>query len=148
MVKDILETYSFHLEREQFDFQLKIGADSAKISADKEAFSEALINLIDNAVKYSGDRRSLTISTEMSGVYYVIHVKDLGRGMPADQLPFIFDQFYRVQSDDNFDAKGTGLGLALVKSIMEVHGGKVEVESELNVGSEFRLYYPLISANA
>jgi two-component system phosphate regulon sensor histidine kinase PhoR len=146
VIADIINTYSFHLTREQFELTMNLGGDSAQISTDKEAFSEALVNLIDNAVKYSADERSLTISTEVIGTYYVVYVKDQGRGIPEDQLPFIFDQFYRVQSDDNFDAKGTGLGLALVKSIMEVHGGKVEVESELQVGSEFRLYYPLITS--
>ena len=116
-----------------------------KINGDKEAFSEALVNLIDNAVKYSRNQRILHISTYVSGSSYVISVKDKGLGISEDQLPFIFDQFYRVQSDDNFEIKGTGLGLALVKNILDVHGGSVEVTSERHKGSEFRLYYPIIS---
>jgi len=143
LVEDIVSSYSYHLEREGFEVHIGLTKLPAHIRADKEAFSEALVNLIDNSVKYSGTTKWIEIQSVVEHGQYVLTVRDKGRGIPADQLPFIFDQFYRVRSDDNFEAKGTGLGLSLVKAIMEVHEGRVEATSTLGEGSEFRLYYPM-----
>jgi len=143
LVEEIVNSYSYHLEREGFEVHIGLTKLPAHVRADKEAFSEALVNLIDNAVKYSGNTKWIAIHSAVENREYVLTVKDKGRGIPADQLPFIFDQFYRVRSDDTFDVKGTGLGLSLVKAIMDVHEGGVEVSSVLGEGSEFRLYYPI-----
>ena len=74
-----------------------------------------------------------------------ICVRDTGYGIPADDLPFIFDRFYRVRNEAVKDIEGNGLGLAIVKSIIEKHGGRIGVESEMNKGSCFRISLPIVT---
>lgn len=135
--------YRHQLQRDGFEFQLLLNASDAKILADREAFSEAFVNLLDNAMKYSMEHRHLTVVSHLADKEYVVSVQDKGIGIPSGHLPFIFDKFYRVKGDKDYSVRGTGLGLALVKSIMEVHRGRVSVTSEEGKGSTFSLHFPI-----
>ncbi len=141
-VKDILNTYDFHLENKGFNYQLMEG-DDIRIKADKEAFIESIINLIDNAVKYSVDQKQLEISITKDNDYGCITVKDNGVGIRAADQKHIFEKFYRVPSGNLAKARGTGLGLSLVKQLMEAQKGKITVKSEPEKGSAFTLHFPL-----
>ncbi len=105
---------------------------------------EALINLIDNAIKYSPDGRSIWLSAEKSDGEMLIRVKDEGNGIAREHLPRIFERFYRVDKARSRKMGGTGLGLAIVKHIALVHGGRVEVDSDTGKGSTFTIHLPAL----
>jgi signal transduction histidine kinase len=106
---------------------------------------QAVENLIGNAIKYTPAGGTVDVSLNVEGRYAVIRVKDTGYGIPADSLPHLFQKFYRVPDTRIRHIHGTGLGLSVVKASADVHGGYVTVNSELDKGSEFALYLPLVS---
>ena len=104
---------------------------------------EAIDNLISNAIKYTPDGGQVVVSTSVEGDYAVVRVGDTGYGIPADKLDAIFEPFVRVKDPRTAHIHGTGLGLSLVKTFAEAHGGTVSVQSTPDVGSEFALYLPM-----
>ncbi len=99
-------------------------------------------NLLSNAVKYNREGGWIAVSAEYREGYIVVRVADSGIGIPPEDLPHIFDRFYRVQRPETEDIEGTGLGLSIVKSIVEKHGGRVWVESRPGEGTTFTLLLP------
>jgi signal transduction histidine kinase/CHASE2 domain-containing sensor protein len=110
---------------------------------DADLLAQALTNLIANAIKYSPVKTEIIVEARVRGDALLIEVSDHGYGIPAEALPRIFEKFYRVPRVEDADAPGTGLGLALVREIVELHGGRVTVESEPGVGSAFSVRLPL-----
>ena len=104
---------------------------------------QVLRNLIGNAVKYTPDGGQVTVSTEIEKTLVNILIKDTGIGIAANDLPYIFDKFYRARSDETKDIEGNGLGLAIVKAVVEQHGGKISVESTPGEGSCFSVTLPI-----
>lgn len=104
---------------------------------------QAVFNILDNAVKYSEADSIISLSIELDNTFALIHIRDQGLGIPEDDLPRIFERFYRVDKARSRETGGTGLGLSIVKHIMRVHGGEIEVESRLGRGSVFTLRIPL-----
>jgi two-component system phosphate regulon sensor histidine kinase PhoR len=141
-LNEILNTYDFHLTSKGFTHSVNQRPD-LKIRADKEAFTESIINLIDNAIKYSGDTKRLEIITGKENEYGFITIKDFGIGISKTDQKHIFDKFYRVSTGDLAKSRGTGLGLSLVKQLMEAQKGKIVVSSETGKGSAFTLFFPL-----
>jgi two-component system, OmpR family, phosphate regulon sensor histidine kinase PhoR len=141
-IESILSTYDFHLKNKGFEYTLT-GSTDVWVSADREALIECLINLIDNAVKYSEDTKKIHIGVESENGYGVISVRDYGIGISMQDQKHIFDKFYRVAKINLARARGTGLGLSLVKQLMDAQKGKVTVSSEVGSGSTFKLYFPL-----
>jgi len=113
------------------------------IIADKVHFRNLLVNLVDNAIKYSGDHPQITITALNAGTEAIFSVKDNGPGIPKSHQQLIFDKFHRIPTGNVHNVKGTGLGLSYVKYIVEAHGGTVTVKSEINAGSEFIISMPL-----
>ena len=111
--------------------------------ADSDLLARAVTNVIDNAIKYSPSSGEARISVRVVDQAVLIEVADRGCGIPHEDLKRIFEKFYRVPRAENADETGTGLGLAFVHEIMEMHGGRVDVESELGKGSTFTLRLPL-----
>lgn len=108
------------------------------VYADRERLKQVMINLLDNAIKYTEDGGSITVSTRRDGADGVrVEVADTGSGIPEQHLGRIFERFYRVDKDRSRDVGGTGLGLAIVKHIVEAHGGTIRVESAVGKGSRF-----------
>jgi len=99
------------------------------------------VNLTSNAIKYNVDYGEVTVELKALKGEVVIEVSDTGPGIPKDNLPHIFERFYRVPDEVGF-TEGTGLGLTIAHRIIEEHGGRIEVESELGEGSCFRCYLP------
>ena len=141
-IKDILETYDFHLSNKGFEYTLT-AQDDWWIKADKEAVTECIINLIDNAMKYSPDRKRIEITTGTENGFAYITFRDYGVGIAKKDQKYIFDKFYRVSSGNLAKSRGTGLGLSLVKQLMDAQKGKITVESEIGIGSTFAIYFPL-----
>lgn len=104
---------------------------------------QAVDNLVNNAIKYTPEGGTVDVTLDIDGEYVVVEVRDNGLGIPAANLPHIFEQFYRVNEPRTRGIPGTGLGLSLVKKIAEAHGGCVTVSSAVDEGSVFRLYLPL-----
>jgi two-component system, OmpR family, phosphate regulon sensor histidine kinase PhoR len=141
-IKDILKTYDFHLRDKGVACHFT-PADNLTIRADKEAFTEIMINLIDNAIKYSDSKKLIEIATGVADSFGVIAIKDHGIGISKADLKHVFDKFYRVSSGNLAKSKGTGLGLTLVKQLVENQKGKITVTSELGKGSTFTVFFPL-----
>lgn len=118
---------------------------SPQISGDREKLKRVFINLLDNAIKFtpSGGRIEVRVGVEAN--LAKVQVADTGPGISPEQLPHIFDRFYRGSKDDSLP--GSGLGLSIVKAIIEAHRGKIEVKSELGQGSTFTVYLPLAHSN-
>ena len=112
------------------------------VQADEEALFEAVINIIDNAVKYSDTEHYLAVRSRKSGSGVCIEVEDHGVGIAPSDQGKIFDLFYRVPSLGGHDRKGTGIGLSLVKHIMNAHRGTITVASTPGKGSTFSLQFP------
>jgi two-component system phosphate regulon sensor histidine kinase PhoR len=143
LCQEILETYFYPLREKGFDFQFIKDNQLPIILGDREAISEAVINLLDNAVKYSGENKQITLKTLSDHEYAHVEVVDRGIGIARQHHHDIFEQFFRAPTGDVHNTKGSGLGLTLVKKIMEAHHGKVLVESTLGKGSTFRLSFTL-----
>jgi signal transduction histidine kinase len=142
-----------HATLRTFDIQLKHRGFSVSVKepslplptvfADPEAISQALINLLDNAVKYSGEARELEIWLGRVGNFVTISVKDKGIGLSREDQQKVFEKFYRVCTGLVHETRGSGLGLPIVKQIIEAHDGRITVESEQGRGSTFTIYLPV-----
>jgi two-component system phosphate regulon sensor histidine kinase PhoR len=135
---------SCRAEAESKDITLKLvasGKHTAMIDADH--VEQAVVNLVTNAIKYSEPSSEVVIAVDEHDREIIISVKDEGCGIPEEHLPRIFERFYRVEDDRSRKLGGTGLGLAIVKHIALAHKGHVNVESEVGVGSTFRIHLPI-----
>ena len=116
--------------------------DLQTIPADETRLQEVFYNLLENAVKYSRENGQIRLQAAQRGPEIVLSVSDDGIGISKDQLPRIFERFYRADKARSRELGGTGLGLAIVKHIAQLHGGRVEAESELGRGTTIRLILP------
>jgi PAS domain S-box-containing protein len=114
----------------------------ARMWADADRIVQVLVNLLSNAIKFSAAGREVRVWAEDHGSRVRVFVKDHGRGIPATHRQRIFERFFQVEDSDKRDQAGTGLGLAICKAIVEHHGGRIGVESEMKVGSTFWFEIP------
>ena len=128
--------------------RVELEGEAPLLQADADSMERLLVNLLDNAVKYNrpGGRVTLTLGGDRDGA--TLEVRDTGIGIPQESLPRIFERFYRVDKGRSRDEGGTGLGLAIVKHVVQLHGGRVDVESQLGSGSRFRVWLPLEAPRA
>ncbi len=147
IVNKVISTYNFHIENKGFKVKFSEENGNLSVIADEEAVSEAVINLIDNAMKYSTDIKEIEINTGLKKEDAFVEVKDHGIGISDEDQKKIFEKFYRVPTGLVHNVKGTGLGLTLVKQIMDHHKGKIELKSEVNKGSSFKLIFPFVNNN-
>jgi heavy metal sensor kinase len=115
------------------------------VKGDGARLRELFMNLLDNAITYTPSPGTVSVSLRREGGMAVVAIKDTGIGIPAQDMPFIFDRFYRVDKSRSRANGGTGLGLAICRYIAEAHGGKIEVESQVGAGSTFSVWLPLLS---
>jgi len=141
IIENILVMYKNHLDNNKFTVIFKPASFLPEILADSDAITEAVINLLDNAMKYSWDKKEIAISTGADKNYVFIKVKDYGVGISTVNQKKIFNKFFRIKDGSERDIKGAGLGLTIVKDIMKAHHGKVSVESSLGNGSCFTLKF-------
>lgn len=144
---EIIDAISPHIARHSLSTTKKISfseeyEEGGKVvTGDKLHITNAIGNLIDNAIKYSGDEVEIAISVKISEKYYAISIKDNGIGIPKEEQGKIFEKFYRVgRREHSQKGKGFGLGLTYVMWVIKAHNGKVKLISEPGVGSEFTLY--------
>ena len=120
------------------------GAAPVTALADRDRILQVLTNLVDNAIKFTPEGGVVEISLAASAAEAVVAISDTGRGIPADDLPRVFDRFYRVERSRSREAGGTGLGLAIARHIVEAHGGRISAASQVNAGSTFTFTLPLV----
>ncbi|MEB2354396.1 MAG: HAMP domain-containing sensor histidine kinase, partial [Ignavibacteriales bacterium] len=142
IVIQIYQNYSYHLYNKGFDFEYEPGINIPKVMADREAVSEAVVNLIDNSVKYSTENKFIKITIGSEDRFVFIEISDKGIGISEKDQGKVFDKFYRVTSGLIHTTKGTGLGLTLVKQIMDAHKGRIILKSKSGEGSSFKLMFP------
>lgn len=128
--------------------RLTVAASLPPVRADVDRLHQVLVNLVSNAWKFSSPHSPVVISAHQRGMEVIFSVKDRGAGIPAEVLPQLFRKFFRADNRATRQVGGTGLGLALVKEIVEAHHGRVWVESEIGVGSTFFFSLPIAAANA
>lgn len=143
VVGDTLEAYRYQLEEQGFSVETDVQTDLPKVEADPEAITQALLNLMDNAIKYSVKEKQIRVALAREDGHAVLSVEDRGIGISAADQAKIFDKFYRVEKGLVHTVKGSGLGLALVQHIAAAHGGSVRVASRPGRGSRFSIAIPL-----
>lgn len=130
LIKDALKSISIQIENKQGSLKLDLAAEQFVVMGDKTHLTNALCNLVDNAIKYAKEKPGVTIRTFNSGQHLIVVVADKGIGIEKKYHKKVFDKFFRVPTGDVHDVKGFGLGLAYVKKIVELHDGTIELESE------------------
>lgn len=125
------------------EVELKLGKiEAVRVMGDADRLKQLLLNLVTNALKYTPEGGQVTISVTQEGGYAFLRVSDTGIGIPADDLPHIFDRFYRVDKARARKLGGAGLGLSIAKWIAEAHRGRIWAESEIGKGSTFTVQLP------
>jgi signal transduction histidine kinase len=146
LVRSTLESYRFEIEQNGFQFEQKIDKDLPRVYVDREAIARSLLNLVNNAVKYSATEKYLGVNLYRHNGGVNLEVVDHGIGIAEKEQPKIFEKFYRVGDPLVHETKGSGLGLSLVRHIVQAHGGAVAVESEPGQGSKFIITLPVQTA--
>ncbi|WP_062047563.1 cell wall metabolism sensor histidine kinase WalK [Bacillus sp. JCM 19034] len=139
--KELLEEMKLDFEKQQIDVILDNRLDQEVfVKADRDKIERALRNIVSNSMKFlDKDRKEIIISIERINEYIQIVIKDNGKGIKEKDLPFVFDRFYRGDCSRNTESGGSGIGLAIVKQIMEAHGGTVSIESTYGFGTSFSI---------
>ncbi|PYU02114.1 MAG: hypothetical protein DMG38_01350 [Acidobacteria bacterium] len=143
VVETVLRTYEYQLTDAGFEVSTRIDHGLPMVAIDAEAVSQAVVNLLNNATKYSEDAKKIEVAVAARDSHIAIEVADHGIGIPRSEQQKIFEKFYRVSTTLVHNTKGSGLGLALVKHVVEAHGGRVLVDSELGRGSRFTILIPI-----
>ncbi len=142
VLTDSVEKYKIHADKKSQSLIYHKPSFECRISGDANRIEQVFKNIISNAVKYSPESALIEVVVKESNKYFIVRVSDSGFGMSKEDLGRIFERFYRVDKARSREMGGTGLGLAIAKEIMEHHGGRIEVESELGKGTNFDLYFP------
>lgn len=139
----LLDIFEPALEESNLTLTCNIPADLPTLLVDKRRLEQVLINLIDNAIKYTPKGGCINVSAEANASEVLVHVRDTGIGIPSDALPRIFERFYRVDKGRSSEMEGTGLGLSISKHILLQHHGRIWAESNLGAGTVFHFALPL-----
>lgn len=141
-IKKVVENFSVWLAEKNINLILNVNESSLEAVFDSDKLDKIVTNLLSNALKYSNDNTIINIDVKFEKNVMVMIISDQGIGIPEDKLPFIFNRYYQVNEST---AKGTGLGLALVKDLIHLLGGSIEVESVEGIGSKFKVTIPFMS---
>ncbi len=144
LVENAANSFRYSMENKGFTYTFKPEENLPLVMLDREAITDAFVNLVDNAMKYSTEIKDIVVRTGKYDKYVYVEVKDKGIGISEKNQKYIFDKFYRVTEMNLANrVKGSGLGLAIVKHIMDAHEGKIFVKSSPGSGSLFRLSFPV-----
>jgi signal transduction histidine kinase len=143
LVRGTLESYRPQIEQNGFKFEQTIEDNLPPVRVDREAIARSLLNLVNNAVKYSSTEKYLGVALYRTNGSVKLQVADRGIGIPATEQHKIFEKFYRVGDPLVHNTKGSGLGLSLVRHIVQAHGGDVSVDSAPGKGSVFTISLPV-----
>jgi two-component system phosphate regulon sensor histidine kinase PhoR len=142
LLKQSIELMRPMAEKREIRLELDPGPPDAGVWCDSEAVSQILSNLLDNAIKYTPPGGRITVGAQSKGRFVELYVRDTGIGIPAEELPRLFERFYRVDKARSRELGGTGLGLSIVKHLVAAHNGATRVESRTGEGSTFFFTLP------
>jgi two-component system phosphate regulon sensor histidine kinase PhoR len=148
VIRKIVDFLKPEADRRKIAFTLDMPDDLPPVPADVQDMEKLFTNLISNAIKYNVENGSITIAGSVDENYVGFHVKDTGIGIAEEDLPRIFDDFFRVENKETSRISGTGLGLTIAKKIVDSHFGHIEVASRPNHGSTFSVYLPYVKQKA
>ncbi len=143
LIKEITESFGLIVAQRNGTLTQEFNTDRYKFKIDEFHFSNALVNLLDNANKYSPDAPEIKVRTRNEGNWYVVEISDKGMGMETDNKTRIFEKFFREETGNIHNVKGQGLGLSYVKKIIELHKGQIIVDSQKGKGSTFTVKLPM-----
>ncbi len=147
-IQETIESVRLAVEEKSLHLECSIDRADAVVCGNEFSFKEAIINLLFNAVKYTPEHGTVSIRTDVQTRSVVIEVSDTGIGIPPAEQPRIFDEFYRASNARRVEPSGDGLGLALVKQVVELHGGTIDLFSKLGRGTMFRIVLPLVPSHS
>ena len=136
-LKNVTEGLKLRLKKKNITLQLYVPEKLPEVYADPDAFTQIITNLVDNARKFSPEGTEVKISAVLEDSDILFSVRDQGKGIPKDHLTKIFERFHRIENEEEIRQEGAGLGLPIIKELINQHHGKVWVESEMNKGSTF-----------
>jgi two-component system phosphate regulon sensor histidine kinase PhoR len=142
LIHESLKYISIQIENKQGNIRLKLNAESYMVMGDRTHLTNAISNLIDNAIKYAREKPELSVETMNSGHNLIVVVSDEGIGIEKEYQKKVFNKFFRVPTGDVHDVKGFGLGLTYIKKIIELHEGTIELQSEKGKGTAFTITLP------
>ena len=147
LTAEFVEANRSYIEDKGFTFTFTHDKNLPLVMVDADHIETTLNNLVENAMKYSRDEKDISIAVEKKGGYVSVSVSDKGTGIPKKSLRYIFDKFYRVEDSLTAKTKGHGLGLSIVKNMVEMNGGTIDVKSEYGVGSTFVVKFPTLMSS-
>ena len=142
VVSEVHETMDLSAKKKEVELVVGYTKYLPKAKFDRSKIIQVLTNLVSNAIKFTPEKGRVSVNVCHDNEELVISISDTGMGIPEEDLLRIFDRFYRVNRPGK-EIQGTGLGLSIVKRIVMMHGGRIEVESEVNQGATFRVFLPL-----
>jgi signal transduction histidine kinase len=145
LVSDIVGSFQEHTADEGFQISLEISEPIPHVSFDREAMEQVVHNLMDNACKYSGSSKTIEVKLFLKGNKVVFSVRDYGIGIRKEDHDKIFSRFYRAGEELTQSVKGSGIGLTIVKQIVDAHHGDISVDSNPDKGSIFTVMLPVTS---
>lgn len=143
-IRSVMNILGPQVSEKGLQVEFVYNSDLPRVLADEDLLGQVLINLIDNAIKYTPPHGKIMIRSRQRGSRVITTITDTGMGIPHESLPRVFERFYRVDKARSRDQGGTGLGLAIVKHIVESHGGEVTVASEIGRGTTFGVSFLLV----
>lgn len=143
VVKETLDSYRYHFVKKGFSVTEEVDSNIPEVLFDKNALEGILINLFSNAIKFSAGYKEVIVKLKRISEGICLEVADKGIGIATNELPNIFNRFYRVKGTSDYEARGSGLGLTIVKHAVEAHGWRIEVKSTPGKGSSFFILIPL-----
>lgn len=143
VIENIFESSLYFAKRKNIKMIFDTKEEEINTAIDVFQIQRVVLNLISNAIKFTHENGNINLSMWTEAENILIEVEDDGEGIPSDKLNYIFYRFYQVENLYTRKNEGSGIGLCIVKEIVEIHGGKIEIESEVNKGSKFRVYLPL-----
>ena len=148
IINRVLDNFHLQLKEKNAETELLLNAKNDAIDADEGHFTNLVSNLIDNAIKYSGENLVIKITTHSTAKHFLMQIQDNGIGMSKETTKRIFEKFYRAHTGNIHNVKGFGLGMNYVKTVLDAHKGKIKVESSLGKGSTFTIDLPLANVTA
>lgn len=145
IIKSVVELFQFEAEKREVVVAFDVNQPLPELNADQDEMTRLFTNLISNAIKYNKVKGTIEIKMNYSMPYIVTEIKDNGIGLKPEEKNKLFQEFFRAKNENTREISGTGLGLSIVKRIIDSYAGKIEVESEFNNGTTFRVYLPLKS---
>ncbi|MDP3685001.1 MAG: HAMP domain-containing sensor histidine kinase, partial [Ignavibacteria bacterium] len=141
IVSSVLSAMEYQIKMNDFTLEVFLSPVQLPIYADKDAIEEALINLISNSIKYSQENKKITITTYNEGTYPAISIKDKGIGISTQDRQRIFEPYERLNNEHVKSKSGTGIGLSVVKHIVQAHHAEIDIKSESGEGTEFVIIF-------